>query len=80
MSDPDIQLVLEGVNSKSKTDHRHFAFVPKFEHPSLRDANKHTYNIEFIEYPTGRHERFLEALKELREAVAATRASTGARV
>ncbi len=80
MGDPDIQLVLEGVNSKLKTDHRHFAFVPKFEHPSLRDAHKHTYNIEFIEYPTGRHERFPEALKELRSAVEAMRASTGTRI
>lgn len=79
MNDPDIQIVLEGINSRVKTDHSHFALVPKFEHPSLRVANMHTYNINFIEYPSGKHEEFPKALKELREAVQAMRASTGAR-
>lgn len=79
MGDPDIQLILEDINSKSKTDHRHYAFVPKFEHPSLRDANMHTYNIQFIEYPSSRHDMFPAALKELRSSVEATRASTGSR-
>ena len=80
MSDPDIQLVLEGVNSRVKTDHTHFALVPRFEHPSLRTANTHTYNINFIEYPAGKHDEFPKALRALREAVEATRASTGLRV
>ena len=80
MGDPDIQIVLEEVNSKLKTDHPHYAFLQKFEHPSLRDAYKHTYNIEFIEYPKGRHEAFPDALHELRLAVEAVRASTGMRV
>lgn len=80
MSDPDIQIVLEGVNSRLKTDHSHYALVPRFEHPSLRSANTHTYNINFIEYPSGKHAEFPKALKELREAVQATRASTGMRV
>jgi hypothetical protein len=80
MGDPDIQLVLEDVNSRSKTDHRHFAFVPKFEHPSLREANKHAYNIEFIEYAQGRHDLVPASLRELRDDVVATRASSGSRV
>ena len=79
MNDPDMQLVLESVNSNSKTDHRHFAFVPKFEHPSLRDAQKHAFNIEFIEYPAGQHQTFPKALKELRDAVQSVRVSTGSK-
>ncbi|WP_226552926.1 SIR2 family protein [Celeribacter naphthalenivorans] len=80
MGDPDIQLILEDINAKAKSDHRHFALVPKFEHPSLREANQHTYNVEFIEYPSGRHDLVPKALKELSEAVVATRASSGSRV
>lgn len=80
MNDPDIQLILETIHSRSWADHRHFALVPKFEHPSLRLAHQHTYNIEFVEYPAGRHELVPAGLGELRSAVQATRASTGARV
>lgn len=80
MSDPDIQLVLEDINAKAKSDHRHFALVPKFEHPSLREANQHTYNVEFIEYTKGRHDLVPTALSDLKDAVVATRASSGARV
>lgn len=79
MGDPDIQLILEDINAKAKSDHRHFALVPKFEHPSLRDANQHTYNVEFIEYPSERHDLVPKALKELADAVVATRASSGSR-
>lgn len=80
MGDPDIQLVLEDINAKAKSDHRHFALVPKFEHPSLRDAHKHTYNVEFIEYPRNRHDLVPVALSELKSSVVASRASSGARV
>jgi len=80
MGDPDIQLVLEDINAKAKSDHRHYALVPKFEHPSLREANKHTYNVDFIEYAKDRHDLVPAALSELKDAVVATRASSGARV
>ena len=80
MGDPDIQLVLEDINAKAKSDHRHYALVPKFEHPSLREANRHTYNVDFIEYPKDRHDLVPAALSELKGAVVATRASSGAKV
>lgn len=80
MGDPDIQLVLEDINAKMQSDHRHFALVPKFEHPSLKEANQHTYNVQFIEYPTGRHDLVPSALAELKDNVIAERAASGARV
>ncbi len=80
INDPDIQLVLENVNLKMKTDHPHYALVPKFEHPSLREAAAHTYNIDFIEYPRGEHSQFPLALKKLRQEVEEHRAGTGTRL
>ncbi|WP_226638396.1 SIR2 family protein [Novosphingobium profundi] len=80
MNDPDIQLILEDINAVSSTEHRHFALVPKFEHPSLREANSQTYNINFIEYANGRHDLVPKYINELRSSVESTRASYGTRI
>ncbi len=50
-SDPDIQLILEHNYLSAPTAHTHSALVQRFEHPSIREALRKTYNIDFIEYP-----------------------------
>ena len=77
MGDPDIQLVLEAIDAKVKSDHRHYALVPKFEHASLREASKYTYNIDFIEYQQGQHQQFPVAVSELIALVRSLRAANG---
>ncbi|WP_164516592.1 SIR2 family protein [Minwuia thermotolerans] len=77
INDPDIQLILERIHARSRTDHPHYALVSKFEHPSLRKALNETFNVSFVEYPKGIHQEFPEAVKELRDAVKAERARFG---
>lgn len=77
ITDPDIQIVLEGVHARATTDHTHYALVSKFEHPSLRSALGATYNVTFIEYPSGAHGEVPSAIANLRDAVKAERAGLG---
>lgn len=76
-ADPDIQLLLENVNMAVKCEHSHFAIVPKFEHRALRDVAKETYNIQFIEYPTGDYKRARELITELVNEVGIYRSMRG---
>ena len=76
-SDPDIQLILENNYLAAPTAHTHFALVQKFEHPSIRDALRKTYNIQFIEYPRGEHERVVLMTDDLTQQVVSYRASKG---
>lgn len=77
MSDPDIQLILENTNMSSSSTNPHYALVQKFEHPSIRAANSHTYNTSFLEYPKGDHAQFPIALGQLREQVRQMRIDRG---
>lgn len=77
ISDPDIQLILESVHARTRTDHTHYALMSKFEHPTLRQAIGATYNVSFIEYPTGQHHEVPSAIADLWKAVKEERAGRG---
>lgn len=77
VSDPDIQLILENINLFSTSQHPHYALVSKIDHKSIKDANKHSYNVEFLEYPSGQHNRVRELIAELRTEVEGIRSSRG---
>lgn len=77
ISDPDIQLALENINLSSPSEHPHYALVSKFDHPSLKSAMRKTYNIEFIEYPSGSHSSVPTSIEELRDAVISVRTNRG---
>lgn len=68
-SDPDVSLILENANLRTPSKHQHYALVPRFEHRSLRDALSSAHNIKFVEYPSGEHDNFVGALKELCDGV-----------
>ena len=69
LTDPDIQLVLENVNISAPSAHPHYALVEKTRHPSIKAAIKKTHNVELIEYPKGKHNLAVEAMKDLRNKV-----------
>ncbi|MBA1259867.1 SIR2 family protein [Pseudomonas oryzihabitans] len=77
INDPDIQLILENINIYSSSDHPHYALMSRFEHASIKDAMKETFNIEFVEYSSGQHELVPLALTDLRERVASLRQARG---
>ena len=77
ISDPDIQLILESVHARTRSDHTHYALMSKFEHPSLRQAISSTYNVSFIEYPSGQHGEVPPAIAALWSAVKDERAGRG---
>jgi hypothetical protein len=74
LADPDIQLILENANISAPSVHPHYALVEKSSHRSIRAAIKTTYNIELVEYPSGRHDEAIAALSLLRDRVLAARA------
>jgi hypothetical protein len=69
LSDPDIQLVLEYNNISAPSRNPHYALVEKIPHESIRTAMQKTYNIHFIEYPTGQHEKMIEYFDDLEVVV-----------
>lgn len=77
INDPDIQLILENINIHSNSDHPHYALMSKFEHPAIRDSMKETFNIDFVEYPSGDHSKVPEAISTLREKVISLREARG---
>ncbi|WP_312478792.1 SIR2 family protein [Stutzerimonas nitrititolerans] len=77
INDPDIQLILENINIYSNSDHPHYALMSKFEHQSIRLAMKETFNVEFVEYPSGQHQMVPDAVSRLRESVTSLRAIRG---
>ncbi|WP_454684488.1 SIR2 family protein [Ancylobacter moscoviensis] len=77
INDPDIQLILENINLSSKADHPHYALMSKFEHSSIKNALKESYNISFIEYPSGQHDEAREAIAILTQKVREIRAQRG---
>lgn len=76
LSDPDIQLVLENANIAVPSVHPHYALVEDGRHHSLVQSIKKTYNIQLIEYPKGKHDEAVNALKALSQQVEAYRAAT----
>ena len=77
ISDPDIQLILENVSLLTASQHPHWAFVEKFERVSIKRAMSQTYNIEFIEYPSGTYHTAPEEIAKLTVLVLQSRASRG---
>jgi hypothetical protein len=73
LKDPDIQLVLENANIAAPSHHPHYALVPQFPHPSIREACSKSYNIEFIEYTSKSHKLVDQALADLADQVTALR-------
>lgn len=77
VSDPDMQMILENIHAVNSSEHPHYALVPKQEHASISASAKRTYNVQFLEYPAGRHSDALEAIMEFCERVKETRAERG---
>jgi hypothetical protein len=77
ISDPDIQIILERIHSRSATDHCHYALISKFDHIALRKSLTDTFNVDFIEYPKGQHSIVPNAIQSLRDAVKQERARFG---
>lgn len=75
LTDPDIQLVLENANIAVPSVHPHYALVDNSRHHSLVDSIKKTYNIQLLEYETGKHEQAAQSLKDLSARVEAYRAA-----
>lgn len=77
LGDPDLQIILENINSVSESAHGHYALLPKMEHRSMVKAIKQSYNISCIEYPAENHSLVPEHLSDLQIAVTANRAARG---
>lgn len=77
LGDPDLQIILENINSASESAHGHYALLPRMEHRSMVRAIKQSYNISCIEYAAGDHTVVPSCLSGLQVAVAANRAARG---
>lgn len=69
LTDPDIQLLLENTSISTYSSHPHYFVTGNNLHESIKDSNKNTYNIEFIEYTHGNYEELNEGLLVLAERV-----------
>ncbi|TIT97126.1 MAG: hypothetical protein E5W55_09640 [Mesorhizobium sp.] len=77
LSDADIQLILEFNNLSTPSRNPHYALVQKMPHSSVREALSRTYNIHFIEYPSGDHSKMSSAFSELAASVVDFRGARG---
>ncbi|MEE4464949.1 SIR2 family protein, partial [Azotobacter chroococcum] len=77
IGDPDMQLILEGINSVTKSTNGHYALLPKFEHKSLDSVIKKSYNIDIIEYPAGSHSDVPKKINQLSTRVVEFRRERG---
>lgn len=65
LTDPDIQLVLENVNISAPSSHPHYFVTGNNINSAIKDANRRSYNLEFIEFPSGEYDKLNEGLVEL---------------
>lgn len=77
LSDPDMQLILENVTLSHPTQHTHYALMPKFTHPSLKNIFSETYNMRFLEYEAGDHTQVSSLFERLEQEVTSFRAARG---
>lgn len=77
IGDPDLQIILENTHASSRSEHGHYALLPKLEHRSMVKAIKQSYNIDCVEYPSGNHAKVPGYISELEEAVQQVRAGRG---
>jgi hypothetical protein len=77
MNDPDIQLILENINTSTKCDHPHYALMTKFEHIAIKNVIKETYNIHVIEYKQNDHQINIDEIRYLKEKVKTFREQHG---
>lgn len=75
LNDPDIQLVLENVNIMAPSDHPHYFVIGDDMEDILKRSNKNSYNIEFIEFPSGNFNELNTGLAELSDKVQEIRMS-----
>lgn len=69
LTDPDIQLVLENVNISAPSAHPHYFVTGNDLNPSIKEANKTAYNLEFIEFSSGNYNELNQGLFDLVENV-----------
>ncbi len=77
IGDPDLQIILENTHASSRSEHGHYALLPKLEHRSMVKAIKQSYNIDCIEYPSGQHANVPDYISELEGLVKQVRAGRG---
>lgn len=75
LSDPDIQLLLENANIAARSSHTHYALVEDDLQPDIEQAAASAYNIHFIKYPKGCHDKAEELLLALADQVTQFRVS-----
>ncbi|MDR6569938.1 SIR2 family protein [Chitinophaga ginsengisegetis] len=69
LNDPDIQLLLENVNITAPTAHPHYFVMGDGTNEILKKSNKISYNLEFIEFPTGNYNELNIGLADLADKV-----------
>jgi hypothetical protein len=73
LTDPDIQLVLENANISAPSSHPHYFVTGSILNSAIKDSNKKTYNLEFVEFKEGDYNELNEGLFELVESVKSAR-------
>ena len=69
LNDPDIQLVLENVNITAPTPHPHYFVTGNNVNDIIKETNRASYNLDFIEYTAGNFDELNEGLLQLAEDV-----------
>lgn len=69
LTDPDIQLVLENVNIAAPSPHPHYFVTTSNINSAIKEANRRSYNLEFIEFAEENYMELNEGLFELAESV-----------
>lgn len=69
LNDPDITLLLENVNITAPSIHPHYFVMEDNTNAILKRANKNSYNLHFIEFPTGNFGELYAGLGDLRDQV-----------
>jgi len=75
LNDPDIQLVLENVNITAPTPHPHYFVTGNDLNNIIKQANRASYNLEFIEFTAGDFDELNNGLFQLVEEVNQLRSS-----
>lgn len=67
LNDPDIQLVLENATITAPTGNPHYFVVPNGTHEVIKNADKLSYNLDFIEFsPDDDYKELIEGLSDLK--------------
>ncbi|PHQ30316.1 SIR2 family NAD-dependent protein deacylase [Leeuwenhoekiella nanhaiensis] len=75
LSDPDIQLILENSSISARSAHPHYIVTGDDLNPAIKESYKRSYNLEFIEFPSGDYKTLNEGINDLKDEVLSYRAT-----